>query len=149
MREEERLVKKFGRDAGYRMPDGYMESFQARMRQRLPDYPARPEVPQLTRWQRLRPYVYLAAMFAGIWCMMKVFYDVSERSAAGQVEVPNKVVLAMSAPETAEYVISIDDAESSTQLEEELSEAYDNIEDFKADFDYAFTPEYANIDIVG
>jgi hypothetical protein len=24
-------------------------------------------------WQRLKPFAYLAAMFAGVWCMMSVF----------------------------------------------------------------------------
>ena len=24
-------------------------------------------------WSRVRPYVYMAAMFLGIWCMMKTF----------------------------------------------------------------------------
>ena len=24
-------------------------------------------------WVRVRPYVYMAAMFAGVWCMMQIF----------------------------------------------------------------------------
>ncbi len=30
-------------------------------------------IPPKTVWERIRPYVYMAAMFAGIWCMLKMF----------------------------------------------------------------------------
>ncbi|MDE6287071.1 MAG: hypothetical protein K2L99_08775, partial [Muribaculaceae bacterium] len=26
-----------------------------------------------TMWERVRPYVYMAAMFAGVWCMLNLF----------------------------------------------------------------------------
>lgn len=58
------------------VPEGYFADFARRMEAALPE---RPELqqPQIsmprTMWQRVRPYVYMAAMFAGVWCMLKMF----------------------------------------------------------------------------
>ena len=30
-----------------------------------------------TLWQKVRPYVYMAAMFAGVWCMLQIFTTLS------------------------------------------------------------------------
>ncbi len=65
--------------AGMKVPDGYFEDFAARMAVALPERPelenpeaaARAERPTL--WRRVRPYVYMAAMFAGIWLMLQMF----------------------------------------------------------------------------
>ena len=45
------------------------------MSESLPEMPKSEFAPQpkRTMWHRLRPYTYMAAMFAGIWCMMKMF----------------------------------------------------------------------------
>ncbi len=108
------------------------------MHDRLPAYPEKPKVPELSRWQRLRPYVYLAAMFCGIWCMMKIFSDVSTRVSGQSQEVPESIVLAMSDHPTAEYVIESeydDNSRESYVLQTEMCEIYDNIDDFKSDFE--------------
>ncbi|MDE6301425.1 MAG: hypothetical protein K2M19_06880 [Muribaculaceae bacterium] len=63
---------------GMTVPEGYFEQFTARMTARLPE---RPELtapdnrlqPPASLWQRVRPYVYMAAMFAGVWCMLRMF----------------------------------------------------------------------------
>jgi hypothetical protein len=39
----------------------------------LPDVEITPVDVKPTMWQRVRPLVYMAAMFAGVWCMMQVF----------------------------------------------------------------------------
>lgn len=76
MRQDEDILTKLGNDDGMRVPDGYFADFTRRMTQQLPPLEfenngttAKPR----TRWQQVRPYVYLAAMFMGIWCMMKMF----------------------------------------------------------------------------
>lgn len=70
--------------AGMKVPDGYFDSFVASMNDKLPyrpeaedpNYISEESKPKTT-WQQLRPYVYLAAMFAGIWLMLQVFASVS------------------------------------------------------------------------
>lgn len=57
------------------VPDGFFADFNKRMAASLPDRPAlqKPAAAPRTLWQRVRPYAYMAAMFAGVWCMLKVF----------------------------------------------------------------------------
>lgn len=43
-------------------------------------------------WQRVRPYVYLAAMFCGVWLMMWLFNDISGRVNNSSME--NNPILA-------------------------------------------------------
>lgn len=69
-------LKGFSRDDGMRVPDGYFADFARRMEAALPEQPwEKPEAKPVPRtlWQAVRPYVYMAAMFAGIWCMMNLF----------------------------------------------------------------------------
>ncbi len=67
---------------GMTVPDGYFNDFVSRMESMLPqtEFELSAEGKKKliadatpTRWQRVRPYVYMAAMFAGAWCMLKMF----------------------------------------------------------------------------
>lgn len=62
------------RRAGMTVPEGYFDSFAERMMAQLPaDEPKIVELPRRGLWATVRPYVYMAAMFAGIWLMMNMF----------------------------------------------------------------------------
>ena len=67
--------------AGMSVPDGYFEAFADRMTSRLPERPellvADTPSPQRSFWTAVRPYVYMAAMFAGVWCMLHIFHSLS------------------------------------------------------------------------
>ena len=71
------VLNRPGHPDGMTVPDGFFEAFARDMAAKLPpneleQQPALALQPR-TRWQRIRPFVYMAAMFAGIWCMMKMF----------------------------------------------------------------------------
>ncbi len=140
MKAEEKLHQKYGHNAGYKVPEGYFDELYAKMHKNLPAYPEKPRVPNLSRWQRMKPYIYLAAMFVGIWCMMKVFSDITTRFNNIEHEVPENVILAVSDKSTGDYLMAVetenmsDDADLS--LESEMCELYEDIDDFKADFDF-------------
>lgn len=66
--------------AGMTAPDGYFEAFARTMADKLPFRPeietpeeVQKELAPRTMWQKMRPYVYMAAMFAGVWCMLQMF----------------------------------------------------------------------------
>lgn len=65
--------------AGMTVPDGYFDSFNEKIISMLPEQDWEreanntPVVLKRSRWQKIRPYAYLAAMFIGIWCMMQMF----------------------------------------------------------------------------
>lgn len=65
--------KNWPRSDGRTVPDGYFEDFARRVMAALPaEAPVRVE-PRRTVWQKMRPYVYMAAMFAGVYLMMNIF----------------------------------------------------------------------------
>ena len=72
-REDSTLLTKYGKDSGFKVPENYFEDFNKRMTEMLPNVEITPVDVKPTMWQRVRPLVYLAAMFAGVWCMMSVF----------------------------------------------------------------------------
>lgn len=72
MKQKQEILDKIGGKTGYKVPDGYFEQFTARITEQLPER----ELPQpeiVTPWQKFSPYIYMAAMFAGIWLMVQVF----------------------------------------------------------------------------
>lgn len=72
MKKKENILDSIAGKSGYKVPDGYFEQLSARITEQLPEREiASPE--PVTLWQKLRPYIYMAAMFAGIWLMVQVF----------------------------------------------------------------------------
>ncbi|MCM1484235.1 MAG: hypothetical protein NC043_07850 [Muribaculaceae bacterium] len=69
------ILSQAARSTGMTVPEGYFADFSRRMAEALPrqDWEATPKVMPRTWWQRTRPYIYMAAMFLGVWCMMKMF----------------------------------------------------------------------------
>lgn len=69
------IFNKASHRSGMTVPEGYFADFRKRMTVSLPEQPwEKVAIPQKrTRWQIIRPYVYLAAMFVGIWCMLQMF----------------------------------------------------------------------------
>lgn len=144
MRKEEILEDKIGRDAGFRLPDGYFEGFSAEIMSKLPPYPSQPKPQVLTTWQRMKPYVYLAAMFAGIWMMMKMFHDFSQ---AGQLNLDNPPVAVAEAIMDLEEsnmmaYVGEDDIIAEDEIMSSIASEYESLEEFTEDFDYQFEPQY-------
>lgn len=75
---EEGLAKP---SAGMTVPEGFFDDFAAKMAAQLP---YRPEIEEeapvyqpKTFWQKIKPYTYMAAMFAGIWCTLQIFASIT------------------------------------------------------------------------
>jgi len=71
--EDSTILNKYGKDPGFKVPENYFADFNQRMADMLPDVEITPIDVKPTMWQRLKPLAYMAAMFAGVWCMMSVF----------------------------------------------------------------------------
>lgn len=147
MNKEERFTLKTQRKCPYKMPDGYFDSFCESMMNSLPEYPEKPKPVKLSTWQRMKPYVYLAAMFAGIWCMMKVFHSVSLDSKISIDNPPEQVTLALNDANTYDYFATSFNNTSDFELEEEVSGLYNNMESFEKDFGYQLAPKYADMEV--
>jgi len=68
------------RHSGMTVPEGYFNDFARRMSASLPEQPWEKEETThdkpRTMWQTIRPYVYMAAMFMGVWCMMQMMDNI-------------------------------------------------------------------------
>lgn len=64
MKTDHDILAKIDRDSGMTVPDGYFADFASRMEAAIPAN--RPKIAEAPRsfWQQVRPYAYLAAMFA-------------------------------------------------------------------------------------
>ena len=71
--EDSTILKKYGKDPGFKVPENYFADFNRRMTEMLPDVEITHVDVKPTMWQRVKPLVYMAAMFAGLWCMMSIF----------------------------------------------------------------------------
>lgn len=77
------ILSQIGKESGFKVPENYFEDFASRMETILPQHNVIPEV-KPTLWNRFRPYIYMTAMFAGIWCMMWIFNDLAGVSDKAQ-----------------------------------------------------------------
>ncbi len=146
MNLEEKIIDKCGRDTGMTVPEGYFERLFDEVSAKLPPYPEVETPAPMSVWQRIKPYVYLAAMFAGIWLMMKVFHTATGADQLYLDNPPESVVVAMTSSDIPSMVM-MPSYESDVALEAEVSGNYSNIEDFEADFGYSLSPQYAAISI--
>lgn len=89
--DDSTIQKKYGKDPGFKVPENYFEDFNNKMAAMLPDVEITPVDVKPTMWQRVRPLVYLAAMFAGVWCMMSVFSHLNNSSNLGVSVVAEKM----------------------------------------------------------
>ena len=71
--EDSTILNKYGKNPGFKVPDNYFDDFNKHMAAMLPDVEITPTDVKPSMWERVKPYAYLAAMFAGVWCMMSVF----------------------------------------------------------------------------
>lgn len=132
--KEKDILEKVGGKTGYTVPPHYFDNFRSKMMENLPEYKVA-EQPKLSAWQRVKPYLYMAAMFAGIWCMMKMFHTISSTDLSLD-NPPQAVAVAMaSSDHQDDWMYMRNDNAETFVLEEELSGSYGSIEDFKKDFE--------------
>lgn len=144
MKEEDKLISKYGKESGMKVPEGYFADLQSHIMSSLPPYQKTVKI-ETSRWQRVKPYVYLAAMFCGIWLMMKVFHTATQPLSLN-LDNPPEALVELIDNGWDDYEIHYTPSSTDFDLEdEELIMSYDNFEDFEKDFGYDLKPEYSTI----
>lgn len=73
MKEEDKVLKKVGTGNPFTVPEGYFEHLTSEVMNKLPEQEAPPFVmKKVTKWDRVKPWAYMAAMFAGAALIIKV-----------------------------------------------------------------------------
>lgn len=143
--------------SGMTVPEGYFDDFARKMTASLPEQPWEKAgdsdvsrhilTPTRTLWNTVRPYVYMAAMFAGIWCMMKMFdFMRPADSTTLGLEGNPRLTAAVSNPSYLnDYILNssteFDDMESSI-FDDLYNEGFTPVSIMTEDEDYDTTANY-------
>lgn len=73
MKEENNLLRKVGSKNPFRVPDGYFEEFAQDLMSKLPEKEYLSITEEPTLWQRVKPWLYMTAMFCGLMLSAKIF----------------------------------------------------------------------------
>ena len=68
MKKNDNKLEAITKKDPFKVPEGYFEGFTADVMSKLPERPA--ESQTISLWEKVKPWVYMAAMFAGIALML-------------------------------------------------------------------------------
>lgn len=92
MGKEDNILRKAGTSNPFRVPDHYFEDFTQELMSKLPEKESMPLMPEPTLWQRVKPWIYMTAMFCGIMLSVRVFVGEPQKDefpAISQIEAEN------------------------------------------------------------
>lgn len=93
MKEDTELKKKIGKENPFKVPEGYFENIVPEIMKQLPEAEAQESV-EITMWERVKPWVYMVAMFCGLMFGLRVMMNdkpVSTGINAGDVSMTDSV----------------------------------------------------------
>ena len=73
MNPEEKILQKIGKKNPFTVPENYFENFTQELMDKLPTKEAVLQTEAPTLWQRVKPWLYMAAMFCGIMLSVRIF----------------------------------------------------------------------------
>ena len=73
MEEERNILKKVGTKNPFTVPESYFENFTQELMSKLPEKDSYLPESEPTLWQRVKPWIYMTAMFVGIMLSVRVF----------------------------------------------------------------------------
>lgn len=102
MKEEDKLLRTVGTENPFRVPEGFFENLTSEVMNRLPEKetPAY-EQKEPTLWDKVKPWMYMAAMFVGAALIIHV-------ASSDRVPAADRVAVEDTEQET-EYINSIVD----------------------------------------
>lgn len=111
----------------FSVPEGYMEGLTDHIMSRIPEQAPRKEAKQISLLDRIRPWLYMAAIFAGLGLFFKVIVGPehkNERSSSLLVktEGPSGTLTAIQTADDEEYLEFLEDRYASYILAEEMGE---------------------------
>ena len=92
MGKEDNILRKVGTSNPFRVPNHYFENFTQELMNKLPEKEPTPLLEEPTLWERVKPWIYMAAMFCGIMLSVRVFVGEprkEELPMIGQAEAGN------------------------------------------------------------
>ena len=132
MNKKENTLDRLKGKQPFRVPDGYMEGLTNRIMESLPEPPVM-EAESVSLVERIRPWLYLAAVFAGMGLFFKAIIgvdsareDMLSDTLLVRSEVPSASLEAIeseAAQEEADYLEYIEERYANYLLRESLAES--------------------------
>ena len=132
MNKKENTLDRLKGKQPFRVPDGYMEGLTNRIMESLPEPPVM-EAESVSLVERIRPWLYLAAVFAGMGLFFKAIIGVDSAredtlsdTLLVRSEVPSASLEAIeseAAQEEADYLEYIEEHYANYLLRESLAES--------------------------
>lgn len=132
MNKKENTLDRLKGKQPFRVPDGYMEGLTNRIMESLPEPPV-VEAESVSLVERIRPWLYLAAVFAGMGLFFKAIIGVDSAredtlsdTLLVRSEVPSASLEAIeseAAQEEADYLEYIEERYANYLLRESLAES--------------------------
>ena len=73
MKEEQDILRKVGTKNPFHAPEGYFENFTQELMSKLPEKDSYIPEAETNLWTRVKPWIYMAAMFVGIMLSVRIF----------------------------------------------------------------------------
>ena len=132
MNKKENTLDRLKGKQPFRVPDGYMEGLTNRIMESLPEPPVM-EAESVSLVERIRPWLYLAAVFAGMGLFFKAIIGVDSAredtlsdTLLVRSDVPSASLVAIeseAAQEEADYLEYIEERYANYLLRESLAES--------------------------
>ena len=93
MKEDTELKNRVGKENPFKVPEGYFENIVPEIMKQLPETEVQEEV-EVTMWERVKPWVYMVAMFCGLMFGLRVMMNdkpVSTGINTGDVSMTDSV----------------------------------------------------------
>lgn len=103
----------------FTVPEGYLEGLSESIMSKLPEPVREVEAKQITFFTRIKPWFYMAAMFAGLGLFFKFFAGTPNTEK--ELMTDSLLVQSASIPSPAFYTTSEEDAEYLDYVEEQCS----------------------------
>lgn len=104
----------------FRVPEGYFENFTENLMSRLPEKQVPEEPKKISFSERVKPWLYMAAAFAGIIILFNVFHTFSNTSDGASAPFVNTASTTSSSDDT----VSEEDAEFLEYIEDMYTDKY-------------------------
>lgn len=114
----------------FTVPEGYLEGLTQRLMEQIPDTVQENEPQEVTGWMRIRPFFYMAGMFAGLVLFFKLFFTMPDPNGGKELSTDSLLVQTGSVTdypsfyttteEDQEYLDYVEEQYSAYLLEEEI-----------------------------
>jgi hypothetical protein len=96
MKEEDKILRKVGTDNHFTVPEGYFENLTSEVMSKLPEKQKSAfTMKEPTRWDKVKPWLYMAAMFIGAALIIRVASSdnksVEDKTIAAETETTEPV----------------------------------------------------------